>query len=215
MKLLHIDSSVLGDNSVTRQLTARTVAEWRASHPGTVVEHLDLATDAPAHLSFDALGFKLGFEDAKLSDAQRRENLASEKIVSQFLAADVVVIGAPMYNFSIPSQLKAWIDRLAQPGRTFKYSEKGPEGLAGGKTVLIVSGRGGIYSGSDAARTMDHQETYLQTVFGFFGVTDIRFVRAEGMAYGPQQKTDAIQRAETEIRTLTSASAAAPEPVAA
>ena len=144
MKLLHIDSSALGTNSVSRQLTEQVVAQWRATHPGTVVEYLDLATDAPTHLSIDSLGFRAGPNAAGLTDVQRRENAISEKLVSQFLAADVVVIGAPMYNFTIPSQLKAWIDRIAQVGRTFKYTDTGPVGLAGRKTGVIASSRGGV-----------------------------------------------------------------------
>lgn len=199
MKLLHIDSSPLAGNSVSRQLTARTVAEWRASHPGTTVEHLDLATDAPSHLSADSLGFRLGANAEGLSDVQRRENEVSERLVSQFLAADVVVVGAPMYNFSIPSQLKAWIDRIAQAGRTFKYTEKGPQGLAGGKTVIVASTRGGVYSTNPALAGLDHQESYLRTVFGFFGITDVRFVRAEGVAMGDAAKAAALESARTEI----------------
>ena len=198
MQLLHIDSSILGDDSVTRQLGARTVAAWRAAHPGTRVEHLDLAAEAPAHFPAEALGFKLGLADAALNDAQRRENAVTERYLRQFMAADVVVVGAPMYNFSIPSQLKAWIDRLAQPGRTFRYTAAGPEGLATGKTVIVVSGRGGIYSTAEGAAA-DHQETYLKTVFGFFGITDLRFVRAEGVAYGPEQRATALRQGEADI----------------
>ena len=129
MKLLHIDSSVLGAQSVSRQLTAEIVAQWLAHHPGTQVEHLDLALNAPSHLSAESLGFRLP-ADGVLSDAQRRENAVSEALLTQFLAADVIVVGAPLYNFSIPSQLKAWIDRVAQVGRTFKYTDKGPVGSA-------------------------------------------------------------------------------------
>ena len=181
MKLLHIDSSALGANSVSRELTRRTVAQWQASHPGTVVEHLDLAANAPSHLDMDSLGFRLGLDDASLTPAQKRENAVSERLVSQFLAADVVVVGAPMYNFSIPSQLKAWIDRVAQAGRTFTYTDKGPKGLAGGKTVIVASSRGGVYSTNPALAGLDHQESYLKTVFGFFGVTDVQIVRAENV----------------------------------
>ena len=126
MKLLHIDSSPLGTQSVSRELTRRTVAQWQDSHPGTVVEYLDLAADAPTHLNMDSLGFRLGLDADALTPAQKRENAGTEQLVSQFLAADVVVVGAPMYNFSIPSQLKAWIDRVAQAGRTFKYTDQGP-----------------------------------------------------------------------------------------
>ena len=207
MKLLHIDSSPLAGNSVSRQLSARTVAEWRASHPGTTVEYLDLAVDAPSHLNMDSLGFRLGLKAEGLSDLQRRENEISERLVSQFLEADVVVIGAPMYNFSVPTQLKAWIDRIAQAGRTFKYTEKGPQGLATGKTVIVASTRGGMYSTNPALAALDHQESYLKTVFGFFGIADVKFVRAEGIAMGDEAKKAAMAGADLAIRALVSQAA--------
>jgi FMN-dependent NADH-azoreductase len=213
MKLLHIDSSPLAGNSVSRQLTERVVAQWRATHPGTVVEHLDLATDAPTHLSMDSLGFRAGPNAEGLSDIQRHENQISEKLVSQFLAADVVVVGAPMYNFSIPTQLKAWIDRVAQAGRTFTYTEKGPQGLAGGKTVIIASTRGGVYSTNPALAGLDHQESYLKTVFGFLGITDIQFVRAEGVAMGDAAKAQALSAADVTIKALAAEPANQPEAV--
>ncbi|MDN4591040.1 FMN-dependent NADH-azoreductase [Xenophilus aerolatus] len=206
MKLLQVDSSVLGTNSVSRQLTAEITAEWRASHPGTTVELLDLATDTPNHFNADALGIKAGLQ-AEPTEAQRRENAVSERLVSQFLAADVIVVGAPLYNFSVPTQLKAWIDRLAQVGRTFKYTEKGPVGLAGGKTVIVASTRGGMYSTSDAGNAMEHQESYLKTIFGFFGITDVRIVRAEGLAMGDAAKAAALAAARAEIATATAQAA--------
>jgi len=202
MKLLHIDSSILAANSVSRQLTAQIVAKWQASHPGTTVDYLDLATAAPSHLSADSLGFRMPPGATELSDVQKQENAISEALVSQFLAADVIVVGAPLYNFSIPSQLKAWIDRVAQVGRTFKYTEKGPQGLAGGKTVIVASTRGGVYSTSEGGRAMEHQESYLQTVFGFFGITNVRFVRAEGVSMGEAAKAQALALAEVEIRAV-------------
>lgn len=207
MKLLHIDSSALGSNSVSRQLTQSLVAQWRASHPGTVVEYLDLATDAPSHLSIDSLGCRLGPDAQGLSDLQRQENIVSERLVSQFLAADVVVVGAPMYNFSIPTQLKAWIDRVAQAGRTFTYTDKGPQGLAVGKKVIVASSRGGVYSTNPALAGLDHQESYLRTVFGFFGITDVEFVRAEGVAMGEEAKAQALSAADLSIKALTAAAA--------
>ena len=194
MKLLHIDSSILAAQSASRALTAHAVAQWQGAHPATTVEYLDLSISAPSHLSADSLGFRMP-ADAALSDVQRQENAVSEALVNQFLAADVVVVGAPLYNFSVPSQLKAWIDRIAQPGRTFKYTETGPQGLAGGKTVIVVSTRGGMYSTSDLGRAMEHQESYLQTVFGFLGITDVRFVRAEGLAMGDDAKNHALAQA--------------------
>ncbi len=138
---------------------------------------------------------------------QKRENAVSEKLVSQFLAADVVVVGAPLYNFAIPSQLKAWIDRIAQVGRTFKYTDKGPVGLAGGKTVIVASARGGVYSTSEAMLAMEHQESYLKVVFGFFGITDVRFVRAEGLAMGESAKAAALAAAQIDIVTHTQVAA--------
>jgi FMN-dependent NADH-azoreductase len=202
MKLLHIDSSVLADNSVSRKLTAQIVAEWSANHADTTVDYLDLATQAPSHLSADSLGFRLP-AGSDMSDVQKAENAISEALVQQFLAADVIVVGAPLYNFSIPSQLKAWIDRVAQVGRTFKYTEKGPQGLAGGKVVIVASTRGGMYSTSEGGRAMEHQESYLQTVFGFFGVTDVRIVRAEGLAMGEAGKAQALASADTDIKSAT------------
>lgn len=199
MKLLHIDSSVLAANSVSRNLTQQIVTEWVANHPNTTVEYLDLAEQAPNHLSADSLGFRLP-AGATLSDVQKAENAISESLVQQFLGADVIVVGAPLYNFSVPSQLKAWIDRVAQVGRTFKYTEKGPVGLAGGKTVIVASTRGGLYSTSEGGRAMEHQESYLQTVFGFFGITDVRIVRAEGLATGDAGRAQALASASSDIK---------------
>ncbi|MEY4100198.1 MAG: hypothetical protein RL300_1369, partial [Pseudomonadota bacterium] len=198
MKLLHVDSSILGSYSVSRQLSAEIVAEWRKNRPDTTVEYLDLAVNAPNHFSADAIAIK-GVAQPEPTEAQRAENALSEKLVSQFLASDVIVIGAPFYNFSIPTQLKAWIDRLAQPGRTFTYTEKGPTGLATGKTVIVASTRGGAYSTSEGGQAMEHQESYLKVVFGFFGITDVRIVRAEGLSMGDAPKAAAISAARAEL----------------
>ena len=202
MKLLHIDSSILGAHSVSRQLTAEVVAQWRQAKPDTTVEYLDLALNAPNHFGADALGIK-GAAQAEPTDAQRAENAVSEKLVAQFLAADVIVVGAPFYNFSIPTQLKAWIDRLSQPGRTFTYTDKGPVGLASGKTVIVASTRGGAYSTSEAGQAMEHQESYLKVVFGFFGITDVRIVRAEGVAMGDAAKAAGIDAARSDMVAAT------------
>lgn len=206
MQLLHIDSAITGDGSVSRQLTAQTVAAWVAAHPGTQVQYLDLVAQAPGHFTMDAMAPRTGQTDG-LSETQQRENAVSEQLVSQFLAADVIVVGAPLYNFGIPSQLKAWVDRIAQPGRTFRYTAAGPEGLAKGKTVIVASARGGVYSTSDGGRAMEHQESYLQTVFAFFGITDVRFVRAEGVAMGPDAKAQALVSAERDIQAHTAGAA--------
>ncbi len=201
IKLLHIDSSIMQEASVTRQLSAEVVAQWLRVHPATTVQTLDLAAEAPNHFGADAMGIR-GVEQAEQTDAQRHENAVSEKLVAQFLEADVVVIGVPFYNFSIPTQLKAWVDRVAQAGRTFKYTEEGPVGLAGGKTVVLALARGGIYSNSEAGQAMEHQESYLKVVFGFFGISDVRVIRAEGVAMGEAQKATAISEAFEAIPAL-------------
>ena len=184
MKLLHLDSSALSGNSVTRELTAAIVARWQDKLPQLQVEYRDLDSNPLPHLTARSLA---QVDSAEAADAART--------MEQFLAADVLVIGAPMYNFSIPSTLKAWIDRVAVAGKTFRYTEKDPEGLAGGKRVIIASGRGGIHTNAPT----DFQEAYLRQVFGFLGVTDIEFVRAEGVAYSPQHRSDAIAGALASI----------------
>lgn len=202
MKLLHVDSSPLGDASVSRLLTASIVEAWRKAVPGLEVAVRDVAADAPDHLTGELMQV-VKFRDLEgLNDRQRQELALTDSLVDEFLAADVVVIGAPMYNFSIPTQLKAWIDRIAQPGKTFRYTESGPVGLAGGKVVVIASSRGGVYSTNAAMTALDHQEAYLRTVLGFFGITDVRVIRAEGVAMGPDARAKALAAADGEIATL-------------
>ena len=200
MKILHIDSSILGANSVSRQLTAEVVASLTAANADAQVEYLDLAVNAPPHLGADAIGFRTG--QAAATDAERAQNALSEQLVSQFLAADVLVMGAPFYNFTIPSQLKAWIDRVLQAGRTFRYTANGPEGLAGDKQVIVVESRGGIYSTTEAGRAAEHQETFLQTIFGFVGIRDVQFIRAEGLGMGPEARAAGIAAAQAQIAAL-------------
>lgn len=201
MKVLHVDSSINGADSVSRKLS-KAIADQFAVQAGTQTDYLDLAVNSPDHLSQDALGFRLPPSSQELTAAQRRENAVSEALVSQFLAADVVIIGAPLYNFSIPSQLKAWIDRLAQAGRTFTYTENGPQGLAGGKKVIVALSRGGIYSTTEAGRAMEHQESYLKTVFEFFGIHDIQFIRAEGLSMSPEIRDKGLQEAQNAIAAI-------------
>ncbi|MFS2125408.1 FMN-dependent NADH-azoreductase [Pseudomonas sp. Pseusp97] len=195
MKLLHIDSSILGDNSASRQLSAELVAAWAAAEPGVEVTYRDLAADAISHLSSASL--VAAGTPAELRDAaQKHEAALGEKSIEEFLGADAIVIGAPMYNFSIPSQLKAWIDRIAVAGKTFRYTENGPQGLAGGKKVIIVSTAGGIHAGQPTGIA---HENYLELVLNFLGITDIEVVRAEGLAYGEEPRRNAIAGAQASI----------------
>lgn len=205
MKLLHIDSSILGAGSVSRTLSAAIVAAQQAQHPGLQVSYRDLAAQPVGHLSGAHLAAGPTSENggAVPEDATLAADVADgAAVLDAFLDADIVVVGAPMYNFSIPTQLKAWIDRLAIAGRTFRYSEKGVEGLAGGKTVIIASSRGGMYGEGTPMAAFDHQETYLKGVFSFFGITDIRFIRAEGVAMGDDQRAKSVEGAQAQIERL-------------
>ena len=186
MNLLHVDSSALGAHSVSRELSRAVVQSLVRAHPGAKLTYRDLASNPLPHW-------------APAPDAANPAERGGSEALEEFLAADVVVVGAPMYNFSIPSTLKAWIDRLAIAGKTFRYGATGPEGLAGGKRVIIASSRGGLYS-EGPAQAMDFQEDYLRKVFGFFGITDIDVVRAEGVNLGPEQKAKAIAGALASIR---------------
>ena len=200
MKLLHLDFSILGQNSVSRQLTAAVVETVRAKHADVQTSYRDLAAQPIAHLSGEIIGANFTAE-ADWTETQRSESVLSNALIEEFLATDVLVIGAPMYNFSIPSQLKSWIDRVAAAGRTFKYGANGPEGLAGGKKVVIVSSRGGVYS-TEQGQLMDFQEDYLRTVLGFLGITDIAFIRAEAVNMGEDKRATAIHAAKEAIAKL-------------
>jgi FMN-dependent NADH-azoreductase len=195
MKLLHVDASILGESSVSRQLSAAVVARLRQSYPDLAVTRYDLGAEPLGHLT----GAHLAAQGGAADSASLREDVArGQRALDDFLGADIVVIGAPMYNFSVSSQLKAWIDRLAVAGKTFRYTEKGVQGLAAGKKIIVASSRGGFYGPESPTAVFDHQETYLRHIFGFFGITDISFVRAEGLNVSAQQRTAAIAAATAE-----------------
>jgi len=187
MNILHIDSSALGRQSVSRELGAALVAQLRRTHPGAHVAYRDLAERPLAHW-------------APLGDADDPAMREGSAVLDEFLAADTVVIGAPMYNFGIPSTLKAWIDRIAVAGKTFRYGPDGPEGLAGGKRVIVVSARGGFYSPGSPGAAGDFQEAYLRHVFAFIGIDEIEIVRAEGLNISPAHKAEALATAHASIR---------------
>lgn len=195
MKLLHIDSSILGDNSASRQLSRDVVEAWKAAEADVVVTYRDLAADAISHFSAQTL-IAAGTSAELREAAQKHETDLSASTMAEFLAADAVVIAAPMYNFTIPTQLKAWIDRIAVAGQTFRYTEAGPEGLCGGKKLVIVSTSGGLHAGQPSGVA---HEDYLKVMFGFLGITDIEFVRAEGLAYGDEMRSKAMNEAKLQI----------------
>jgi FMN-dependent NADH-azoreductase len=200
MQILHLDSSALGAMSVSRQLTAHIVARHQALHPDAKVTYRDLAADPALHLTGAHMAARMGAtsDDATLNDDLVKGNAYMDEL----FAADVIVIGAPMYNLSIPTPLKAWIDRVAVAGKTFQYTATGPEGLLKGKKAFIASARGGVYSAGSPAAALEHQESYLIGLLAFLGVTDVQVVRAEGIAFGPEAKEAAIAHALEDIAAI-------------
>ena len=174
MTILHIDTSISGANSASRQLTESIVDKLQTTGKGGEVIYRDLAANPLPHLTFDAF--------------------ADTSTLNQFLAADTIVIGAPMYNFTVPTQLKAWIDRVAIAGTTFRYTENGPEGLMGGKRVIIALARGGFYNDGSPAAGFEFAERYLKAVFNFIGI-EPEFVAADGLAVSPEQRETSIKQA--------------------
>ena len=186
MNLLHLDSSILGPQSASRELSAAIVARRQRDVPGLSVTHRDLAgIDALPHLDGNAL---IG-SDPTLA-------VRAERVLQEFVAADVIVIGVPMYNFGIPSQLKAWIDRIAIAGKTFRYTADGPEGLADGKKVIVAAAYGGVHPADGASNFV---EPYLRFMFGFLGIIDIEFVHAEGLSISSDHRTSALAQAHARI----------------
>ena len=201
MKLLHLDSSVLGPHSVSRQVSAAIVDRLEKANPGVEVTYRDLTTTPLAHLTGSHLAAGQGAPPTSL-----REDLAAgQAVLEEFLAADIVVLGAPMYNFTIPSQLKAWIDRILVAGKTFKYSAAGVEGLAGNKRVIVAISRGGFYGAGTPAAVGEHLETYLRWVFGFIGVKNPEFISADGIQVGPEHREKAVAGALQAASTLDAA----------
>ncbi len=181
MTILHIDASINGDKSASRAITRSIVDQVRRSNPAKKVVYRDLASDPVPHLTLDAF--------------------ADTTILDEFLAADTVVIGAPMYNFTLPTQLKAWIDRIVVAGKTFRYTQDGPEGLAKGKRVIIALARGGFYGEGSPAAALEHLQTYLVGVFNFIGI-EPEFVAADGLSIGPDERQASISHALGETQRL-------------
>jgi FMN-dependent NADH-azoreductase len=197
MKLLHLDSGLFEKQSISRQLSARIVEHLQDSLSELEIVYRDLVATPPSHLSGEIMA-GAGVSEQERNGLQHREAQVTEALLEEFLSADVIVIGAPMYNFTIPSQLKAWLDRILQAGRTFRYTENGPVGLAGGRQVIIASSRGGIYSqGPDAEN--DFQERYLRAVFSLIGIDDVTVIRAEGVAMGDEARESAVASAQAAI----------------
>lgn len=204
--VLVLNSSVLGNASVSRELVAEAVARLRQRDPSLTVVSRDLGASPVPHLTADSVGAIRGGQTGNA--AQRAALALSDELVAEIKAADTIVIGAPMYNFGIPTPLKAWFDHVLRAGVTFRYTEAGPEGLVGTKQAIVIETRGGLYSEGPAA-VMDSQEPHLRTLLGFMGITDVTFVRAEKLAFGPDAKAEALAGAKAQLADRTGIAVAA------
>jgi FMN-dependent NADH-azoreductase len=205
--LLFVSSSLFGDGSQSRLAAAELIDRWRQSNPRTTVVERDLTADSMPHLSLAVLAAANTPAD-KRTATEREAAALADRLIEEVESADVIVITAPMYNFSIPSALKAWIDHVTGAGRTFRYSAAGPEGLLKGRKVFIVTGRGGIYS-DGPAKGMDFQEPYLRAMLGFLGLDDVTFVHVEGLKISPEAAASGIERARKAIDDLMPVAVAA------
>ena len=202
MNLLHLDSSILGNGSASRSLSAAVVRQFSLLHPNTQVTYRDLAADPLPHLSGAYLAALSGASPVGVSSLAD-DLAAGAAVMDEFLAADVVVIGVAFYNFTVATQLKAWIDRILVAGKTFRYTQQGAEGLAGGKRVVLAIARGGFYGPASPAASFEHAESYLRSTFAFIGIHDIEVVSADGLAIGQEQRDNSVQGALQRIAELT------------
>lgn len=192
--ILVIESSARQQDSVSRQLTRQFIAQWQASHPTDQVQLRDLALQPVPHLDADLLGGWMKPAEEQSSREQAAANRSSQ-LTDELLASDVLVLAAPMYNFAIPSTLKAWLDHVLRAGVTFKYGANGPEGLLKNKRAFVLTARGGIYAGSP----LDHQEPYLRQALGFIGIADVQFIHAEGLNMGGEAMTRGLTEAQAQV----------------
>lgn len=193
--LLVLNSSASAGASVSRLLVEAAVAEVLAAAPGTKVIQRDLDADPIPHLTATSLAGVRGTPETAEHNAARA---LSNTLIAELKAADTIVIGAPMYNFSVPTTLRSWFDFVLRAGETFRYTEAGPEGLVTGKRVIVVQSRGGLYS-EGPAKAIDFQEPYLRQLLGFIGLTDVTFIHAEKIGFGPKAREAAITGARAQI----------------
>ncbi|MGV6476050.1 FMN-dependent NADH-azoreductase [Azotobacter vinelandii] len=193
-RVLVIESSARQEGSVSRQLTAEFLARWKAAHPNDEIVVRDLANEPVPHLDIDLLGGWTKPAEQQ-SEAEKAALARSERLTGELLGADVLVLAAPMYNFAIPSTLKAWLDHVLRAGVTFKYTENGPQGLLSGKRAFVLTARGGIYAGSP----LDHQEPYLRQALGFIGIHDVSFIHAEGLNMGGDFQQKGLAQAKEKL----------------
>ncbi len=193
-RILVIESSARQQGSVSRELTQQFIANWQAAHPADQVQVRDLAAEPVPHLDATLLGGWMTPSEQQ-NDAEKAALARSNQLTDELLAADVLVLAAPMYNFAIPSTLKAWLDHVLRAGVTFKYTETGPQGLLTGKRAFVLTARGGIYAGS----ALDHQEPYLRQALAFIGIHDVQFIHAEGLNLGAEFSEKGLAQAKARL----------------
>ena len=197
-KVLIIDSAATGDQSVSRKLTTEFAAQLKRRDPGASIVHRDVGRETIPHLTEATVGAIRGAPETPAGEATRA---LSDQLIAELQAADLIVIGAPMYNFGMPSTLKAWFDHVLRAGITFRYTSEGPEGLVTNKRAIVIEARAGLYSAGPAA-AMDHQEPHIRTLLGFMGITDVNYVRAEKLAFGPEAASAAVAEALAQLGEL-------------
>jgi FMN-dependent NADH-azoreductase len=195
--ILHLDSSLHSSDGASSRLAARFVGAWRAANPGAQVIHRDLAREPVPHLTAERFAAFLAAPEAR-THAQRAVVAQSDALIAELERADTTVLAVPMYNFGIPSTLKAYFDHVARAGRTFRYTATGAQGLLAGRKAIVFATRGGLYAGTPR----DTQAAYLRDFLGFLGITDVEFVFAEGLAMGEAPRAAAVANAERAIGRL-------------
>ncbi|HWH17103.1 MAG TPA: FMN-dependent NADH-azoreductase [Allosphingosinicella sp.] len=198
-KVLVINSSALGEASVSNKLTGELANRLKAEHPSLEITVRDIGRNPIPHLTAETVGAIRGVAD---NDSARATLALSDRLIEEIREADLLVIGSPMYNFGISSTLKTWFDHVLRAGVTFRYTEAGPEGLVKGKKAVVIESRAGFYSEGPASG-LDSQEPHLRTLLGFMGITDVAFVRAEKLAFGPDAAAAAIEAAAAELEALS------------
>jgi len=196
-RVLIIESSARQQDSISRQLTQQFISQWKAAHPADEISVRDLAKSPVLHLDINLLGGWMKPQEQR-SEIEQASLERSNELTDELLAADVLVLAAPMYNFAIPSTLKAWLDHVLRAGVTFKYTDTGPQGLLTGKQAYVLTARGGLYAGG----TQDHQEPYLRQVLAFIGIHDVNFIHAEGLNMGGDFHEKGLNQAKARLAQI-------------
>jgi FMN-dependent NADH-azoreductase len=201
-KLLHLDTSIQTSNSVSRRLSATIVSRFKAANENLEITYRDLAAHPLPHLTEPVFATFQSADMSALTPVQQEDAVESAKVLAEFLAADTIVIGVAFYNYSIPSSLKAWIDRVVIAGKTFSYGPNGPAGFAGETRVIVAIARAGVFASGTPFAHREHAERYLRDIFALVGIDALEVVVAEGLAFGPEASAASVQNAMNSIDAI-------------